>query len=167
MKEALLDMLATQTEVLGLGAANTADTTDTIKATDTAKSNGSVKSSIRNPKRQAEQSAEQTSLKSELRQIQAEIGKTSHFLKSLYESLVNSDITQDEYRELKTGYEAKIADLTAKEKNLRDGLVECIARETAAAKAASSLDGVSVRRRIKPGRNDGLKRVARQSKMTE
>jgi len=46
----------------------------------------------------------------------------------LYESLMTNDITQDEYRELKAGYEAKITDLTDSEKDLRNKLVECIAK---------------------------------------
>jgi DNA invertase Pin-like site-specific DNA recombinase len=88
------------------------------------------------------QTTEQTAYKAELRQLQSEIGKNSHFLKSLYESLMSNDITQDEYREMKAGYEVKIADLTAKEKDLRGKVIERIAKETATAKAASQLDGV-------------------------
>jgi hypothetical protein len=55
---------------------------------------------------------------------------------------VTQDITQDEYREFKSGYEAKIADLTAKEKELRNTLVERLAQETATANAAANLFGV-------------------------
>jgi len=114
LKEALLELLATQAEVLGVG----------------------VSMEIQ------PQSTEQTAYKAELRQIQADIGKNSHFLKSLYESLMTQDITQDEYREMKVDYEAKISDLTAKETALRDKLVKHIAKETATAKAALQLGGV-------------------------
>jgi hypothetical protein len=55
---------------------------------------------------------------------------------------MTNDITQDEYRELKAGYEAKIADLNASEKDLRNKLVDCIARETKTANATAHLNGV-------------------------
>jgi hypothetical protein len=55
---------------------------------------------------------------------------------------MTQDITQDEYRELKAGYEVKIANLTAKEKELRNKMVEQIAKDSATAKTASQLGGV-------------------------
>jgi len=114
LKDALLDMLGKQAEVLGIG--------DAIS--------------------QKQPTMEQAADKSELQRLQSEIAKTSHFLKSLYESLISNDITHDEYRELKTGYEAKISDLTEKEKALRDGIVERIAKEAVFAKATANLKGI-------------------------
>jgi len=114
MKEALLELLNKQAELLGVG----------------------------NVTQATQESIEQTTLKSEIRQLQSDIGKNSHFLKSLYESLVIKDITQNEYRELKAGYEAKINTLTATEKDLRDRLVAVIAKESKTAKATTHLSGV-------------------------
>jgi DNA invertase Pin-like site-specific DNA recombinase len=89
-----------------------------------------------------QQSEQQNACKTELRQLQADIEKNSHFLKSLYESLMSNDITKDEYRELKAGYEKKISALTEKEKVLRDELVMGIAKKSAKTKAAKRLVGV-------------------------
>jgi len=119
LKEVLLELLSKQAEVLGVGDYLNSNSANITK-----------------------QSTEQTAHKAELGRLQAEINKNNHFLKSLYESLMTNDITQDEYRELKTGYEAKITDLTAKEKDLRNKLVDCIAKETATANATAHLNGV-------------------------
>ncbi|MCL1842322.1 MAG: recombinase family protein, partial [Defluviitaleaceae bacterium] len=78
----------------------------------------------------------------ELRQIQAEIEKNNRFLKSLYESLASNDITKEEYRELKVGYEEKISALTAKEKALREEMIAQIAKNSAKTKAAKRLANV-------------------------
>ena len=91
---------------------------------------------------QTRYSEQQSTYKAALRELQSEIGKNSHFLKSLYESLMTQDITQDEYRELKTGYESKIADLTAKEKDLRNIMVEQLEQESATANAATHILGI-------------------------
>jgi len=115
LKEALLELLSKQAEVLGI---------------DDAKN------------QLPQQSSEQATCKAELRQLQSDISKNSHFLKSLYESLVTNHITQDEYRELRAGYEAKIAILTKSEKTLQGKMVDLIAKETATTKAASQLNGV-------------------------
>jgi hypothetical protein len=56
----------------------------------------------------------------ELRGVQSEMNRVSGFLKGLYESLVNGDITKAEYKELKSSYEAKIAKLTEQENELRE-----------------------------------------------
>ena len=56
----------------------------------------------------------------ELSAVKSELGKNQNFLKGLYESLILGDITDFEYKEMKSGYETKIADLTAQEKQLRD-----------------------------------------------
>jgi len=54
-----------------------------------------------------------------LRNVQAELERTGRFFKSLYETLINGDITNIEYKEMKQSYETKIAALTEQEKNLR------------------------------------------------
>jgi DNA invertase Pin-like site-specific DNA recombinase len=115
LKEALLELLGKQAEVIGIGI---------------------------EPKRNPQHATEQTVFNAELRHLQKEISINSHYLKSLYESLISNDLTQDEYRELRTGYEAKIVELTAKEKDLRDEMVEAIVKETLVAKAAAQLGGV-------------------------
>jgi hypothetical protein len=56
----------------------------------------------------------------ELVAVKAELNKAQHFLKGLYESLILGDITDSEYKEMKSGYETKIATLTEREKQLRD-----------------------------------------------
>jgi DNA invertase Pin-like site-specific DNA recombinase len=56
----------------------------------------------------------------ELVAVKAELGKAQHFLKGLYESLILGDITDCEYKEMKSGYESKITTLTEREKLLRD-----------------------------------------------
>ena len=114
LKEAVLELLNRQVEVLG------------------------IEDNAQTP----EQSAEQVMFKESLRQLQGEISRNSHFLTSLYESLVTNVITKDEYRELKTGYDVKIAGLTAKEKELRSKLVDIIAKDTALANASAHLGGL-------------------------
>ena len=57
---------------------------------------------------------------SELRNAQAELDRKAHFLKGLYESLMIGDITEDEYRDMKTSYEASIAALSGKVSLLRE-----------------------------------------------
>jgi hypothetical protein len=61
---------------------------------------------------------------SELAAVNAELNRVSGFLKGLYESLVVGDITEPEYREMKQSYETKIAELTAREKALREASKE-------------------------------------------
>jgi hypothetical protein len=56
----------------------------------------------------------------ELRNVQGEIVRVSGFLKGLYESLVSGDITGEEYKEMKSAYETKIANLTERERELRE-----------------------------------------------
>ena len=43
--------------------------------------------------------------------IRQELSKTKHYLRGLYESLVSGIISQEEYRQMKSDYEGKIADL--------------------------------------------------------
>ena len=81
--------------------------------------------------------------KTELQKLQSSIKQTSHFLKSLYESLSQECITLDEYKEMKTGYEIKIAELTAKEKDLRNSLLNKTAINAVKSKTATHLKDVS------------------------
>jgi DNA invertase Pin-like site-specific DNA recombinase len=56
----------------------------------------------------------------ELRAVRGEIDRAGGFLKGLYESLSVGDITLDEYREMKSAYEARVAKLTERERELRE-----------------------------------------------
>ena len=80
--------------------------------------------------------------KAELQKIQTEITTTSRFFKSLYESLAQGHITQDEYAALKAGYEAKIADLTAQESNLRKTMLEHTTKQELTANVLIKLKSV-------------------------
>jgi len=115
LKGALMELLGKQTEVMGIEG---------------------------NGVNQTRRSEQQSAYKASLRELQAEINRSNHLIKTLYESLMTQDITQDEYRELKTGYEAKIIELTAKEKDLRNIMVEQTALESATANAATHLLGI-------------------------
>ena len=126
-------MLAKQAEVLGVGLDNA-----TAVTVGTADNGGVGNANASNIKL----SAEQTAYKAELRQLQAKISRNNSFLTSLYESLKLNDITKDEYREMRADYQAKIADLMAKENELRHKMVERLAIETATANAVSHLQGV-------------------------
>jgi len=87
-------------------------------------------------------SKEQVADKIELQRLQAEINKNSHFLKSLYESLITHDITNEDYRELKTEYAKRIAALTENEREIRKNMLERFAKESATAKAIANLHEV-------------------------
>jgi len=80
--------------------------------------------------------------KAELAKLQSEINKNSYFLKSLYESLMNTDITNVEYKELKAGYEAKIASLSEKEAQMRISMMESAINSTKISKAIDHLQTV-------------------------
>jgi len=54
----------------------------------------------------------------ELTAVRAELDKAQHFCRGLYESLILGDITDTEYKQMKSGYESKIAALTEREKLL-------------------------------------------------
>ena len=132
LKRALLDILGKQAEVFNVGSglnagANIGGSVRTSAGADTD-------STITN---------EKTADKEALKKVQGEISKNSHFLKSLYESLVTQDVTQDEYRELKAGYEDKLAALTARKKELRDSILERMIKESAVSKAVSNLHGIN------------------------
>jgi hypothetical protein len=78
----------------------------------------------------------------ELMTVKSELGKAQHFLKGLYESLILGDITDCEYKEMKSGYESKIATLTEREKQLRDSSFTRSQTEKALAKARKSVQKI-------------------------
>jgi DNA invertase Pin-like site-specific DNA recombinase len=67
--------------------------------------------------------------KGELANVKADIEKNSRYFKGLYESLVLGDITDTEYRELKSTYETKAASLTEQEKLLREKILAAVKKE--------------------------------------
>lgn len=75
----------------------------------------------------------------ELISVQSELAKNKHFLKGLYESLINDDITNVEYKDLKSAYESKIAVLTEQEKRLRESKQKSIRKENALSSAHTSV----------------------------
>lgn len=75
--------------------------------------------------------------------MHSEISKSNHFLKSLYESLINDDITDAEYKELKTGYKAKIAELSEQEAQLRKEMMNDAITSAKVSKAINQLQAVS------------------------
>jgi DNA invertase Pin-like site-specific DNA recombinase len=79
----------------------------------------------------------------ELAIIKSELGKNQTFLKGLYESLIESDITDSEYKQMKSGYETKIAALTEQEKQLRDDSHACIQQAESLSKAQESVRTIS------------------------
>jgi hypothetical protein len=75
----------------------------------------------------------------ELTQTRQELERTSGFLKGLYESLIEGDITNDEYSDMKRNYESRIAALTERESKLRDEIRESCLRDSALEKAQQNL----------------------------
>jgi DNA invertase Pin-like site-specific DNA recombinase len=78
----------------------------------------------------------------DLTSVKTEIINAQNFLKSLYESLILGDITDSEYKEMKSGYETKIADLIAREKQLREHNYNCVQTESALSKAHQDVKGI-------------------------
>jgi hypothetical protein len=77
--------------------------------------------------------------KSELLEVQAERRKNQRLLDGLYESLIAGDITDDEYKEIKTAYTSKISDLAADEKLLRQAERKRTKQNTMLSRASESL----------------------------
>jgi DNA invertase Pin-like site-specific DNA recombinase len=80
---------------------------------------------------------------SELASVSAELNRVNGFLKGLYESLVVGDITEPEYREMKQSYESKIAELTAREKALREASKEQRLQQNLVDSASAQLGSIS------------------------
>jgi DNA invertase Pin-like site-specific DNA recombinase len=76
--------------------------------------------------------------KKELASAQSEFNRNKRFLEGLYESLVNGDISDAEYKELKSDYEMKVASLAERLKRLREEIHIRAAQEAAFAKAHES-----------------------------
>lgn len=57
---------------------------------------------------------------SELKTINAELNDNGRYLKSLYENMVSGIISADEFRQMKSDYEAKIQALSARANEIRD-----------------------------------------------
>ena len=79
----------------------------------------------------------------ELAAVKSELDRNTYFLKGLYESLINSDITDCEYKDMKSRYEAKIISLIEREKQLRDNAYIRVQNEKALSKAHKSVQTVS------------------------
>ena len=79
------------------------------------------------------------SIKTELHEVQAERIKNQRLLDGLYESLIAGDITDDEYKDIKTAYTSKISELVAHEKLLRQTAQKQTKQNTMLAKASESL----------------------------
>jgi DNA-directed RNA polymerase beta subunit len=77
-------------------------------------------------------------LKAELTSAKADIGKNSRYLIGLYESLKEGDITETEYRELKSTYELRMVSLEEQISTLQDTIKTSIRKEQAMEKARSS-----------------------------
>jgi hypothetical protein len=58
--------------------------------------------------------------KKELASVQSEFDRNKRFLEGLYESLVGGDISDAEYKDMKSAYEIKAASLTERIKHLRE-----------------------------------------------
>ena len=72
-----------------------------------------------------------SAIETELKEVNRELCNTGRFIKSLYESLVNGIITQDEFSRLKQGYETRIETLTNRADELCARCSEIDARKAA------------------------------------
>jgi DNA invertase Pin-like site-specific DNA recombinase/predicted Zn-ribbon and HTH transcriptional regulator len=63
---------------------------------------------------------EKDKLNAELREINKGLDKDGYMLRSLYESMVNGIITDEEFAYMKADYESKIADLSARADDIRN-----------------------------------------------
>lgn len=80
--------------------------------------------------------------KSELSAAQTEIDRNRRYLEGLYESLVSGDITNAEYRDMKSAYEAKIAALAERAGSLRDEIKNREREEAALTHAHESVQRI-------------------------
>ena len=79
------------------------------------------------------------SIKTELLEVQAERTKNQRLLDGLYESLIIGDITDDEYKDIKTTYTSKISELVARVKLLRQSEQKQAKQNTLLSNASASL----------------------------
>lgn len=73
--------------------------------------------------------------KKELESVQSEFDRNKRFLEGLYESLVSGDISDAEYKDMKSAYEIKITSLTEQIKRLREEIHARAAWEAALSQA--------------------------------
>jgi DNA invertase Pin-like site-specific DNA recombinase len=78
----------------------------------------------------------------DLAEVTSELGKAQNFLKGLYESLILGDITDCEYKEMKSGYENKIAASREREKQIREAAYANSRQEKAVSKAQENIGGI-------------------------
>ena len=76
--------------------------------------------------------------KAELAKVKSDADKNSRYLKGLYESLKLGDISETEYRELKSTYELRMASLAEQEIALREKIQSSVQKEQALDKAKNS-----------------------------
>jgi DNA invertase Pin-like site-specific DNA recombinase len=81
---------------------------------------------------------------SELSALRTELTRVTGYLKGLYESLVTGVLTQDEYADMKQGYETRIAELTAREQEFMGTARERHMRQMTVDKASGALGAVAV-----------------------
>ena len=93
---------------------------------------------------------------SELMEVQGERRKVRNLLDGLYESLVANDITDAEYRDIKTSYSSKMDALAAREKLLRQAGQERKETGKLLERATESLDAVKAGYVLTPGIVDGI-----------
>jgi len=79
----------------------------------------------------------------ELSSVRVELSRVTGFQKGLYESLVNGDITPKEYADMKYCYEARIADLTKREKILTETVRDHHLKQIAIDKAGGKLSEIN------------------------
>jgi hypothetical protein len=75
----------------------------------------------------------------ELASVQSEFDRNKRFLEGLYESLVSGDISDSEYKDMKSTYEVKIASLTEQIKQLREEIHTRAGREAALSQAHANV----------------------------
>jgi len=79
----------------------------------------------------------------ELSSVRVELSRVTGFQKGLYESLVNGDITPKEYADMKYCYEARITDLTRREKILTETVRDHHLMQIAIDKASGRLSEIN------------------------
>lgn len=78
----------------------------------------------------------------DLREIQAELERCNVYLKSLYESLVNDIITDDDFKYMKQDYETQIAELTEAEQQICEASRLSAISSTTQGRAADIIGGL-------------------------
>jgi hypothetical protein len=77
--------------------------------------------------------------KKELASVQSEFDRNKRYLEGLYESLVSGDISDAEYKDMKSVYEVRIATLAERLKRLREEIYISAAREAALSQAHANV----------------------------